>query len=305
MTDSLFNNKTALALGNFDGLHEGHLQVLSAVCSQKENGLQPVLVRFDPHPVAVLHGTSPDRILTDRERNSVLKSYKTQETVLDFLSVCKLSPEEFVKDILIDRLQAGFVACGFNFRFGKNGTGSADTLKELADKYNIGCFVADEVDFDNAPVSATRIRACIRNGQIEQANAMLTRPFSYDFEVVGGDRRGRLMGTPTINQYFPQGFVVPKNGVYASFAEVNGKLHPAVTNIGLRPTFNGTGERSETWIMDFSGDLYGMHIPVYLLGYLRGEVKFEDMEQLRNQILSDAEKAKAAFENFSRKKQEI
>ena len=299
MTDSLFNNQTALALGNFDGLHEGHLQVLSAVCAQKENGLQPVLVRFDPHPVAVLHGTAPDRILIDRERNRVLKKYKTQETVLDFLSVCKLSPEEFVRDILIERLHAGFVACGFNFRFGQNGAGTADTLRELANKYRIGCFVADEVDFENAPVSATRIRECIRSGQIEQANAMLGRAFAYDFEVVGGDRRGRLMGTPTINQYFPQGFVIPKSGVYASFAEVDGICYPAVTNIGIRPTCNGTSERSETWIMNFSGDLYGKHVPVYLLSYLRGEVKFNDMDALRNQILSDAAKAKAAFENYS------
>lgn len=305
MTDSCCKNRTALALGNFDGLHKGHLQVLSAVCSQKENGLQPVLVRFEPHPVAVLQGISPDRILTDRERNAVLKTYKTQEVVLDFLSVCNFSPEEFVKDVLIDRLHAGFVACGFNFRFGKNGIGTAQTLQELASKYNLGCFVADEVDFENAPVSATRIRECIRNGQIEQANAMLGRPFAYDFEVVGGDRRGRLMGTPTINQYFPQGFVIPKSGVYASFAVVDGVCYPAVTNIGIRPTFNGTSERSETWIMNFSGDLYGNHIPVYLLSYLRGEVKFEDMEALRNQILSDAVQSQAAFQNYSAKNEKF
>ncbi|MBE6813123.1 MAG: riboflavin biosynthesis protein RibF [Ruminococcaceae bacterium] len=305
MIDSLCKNRTALALGNFDGLHKGHLQVLSAVCSQKENGLQPVLVRFDPHPAAVLRGKTPDRILTDRERSAILSAYQAEETVLDFSSVCDLSPEAFVKDVLVDRLHAGFIACGFNFRFGKNGAGTAETLKELARKYSIGCFVAEEVDFENLPVSATRIRDCIRNGQIEQANAMLTRPFSYDFEVVGGDRRGRLMGTPTINQYFPQGFAVPKSGVYASFAVVDGVCYPAVTNIGIRPTFNGTSERSETWIMHFSGDLYGKHIPVYLLKYLRGEVKFDNMDSLRKQILSDSVQSQAAFENYSRKNEKI
>ncbi len=301
MTDSLYKNATALALGNFDGLHEGHLQVLSAVAQQKKNGLTPVLVRFEPHPAAVLRGKTPDRLLTERVHNMVLDSYEVQEKVLDFLTVCEMSPDQFVAQVLVQNLQAGFVACGFNFRFGKNGIGTAQDLKRITAAHGVECFIAPEFTFENETVSATRIRNCIRNGQIEQANAMLTRPFSYDFEVVGGDRRGRLMGTPTINQYFPQGFAVPKSGVYASFAVVDGVCYPAVTNIGIRPTFNGTSERSETWIMHFSGDLYGKHIPVYLLKYLRGEVKFDNMDSLRNQILSDAVQSQAAFENYSGK----
>ncbi len=301
MTDFSCENRTALALGNFDGLHEGHLQVLSAVAAQRENGMQPFLVRFDPHPVAVLQGTAPDRILTQRTHNEVLNAFGMCEEVLDFLSVCEMSPECFVSEILVNKLHAGFVACGFNFHFGKNGIGTAQDLKRIAAQFGIDCFIAPEFTFEHETVSATRIRACIRDGQIEKANAMLTRPFSYDFEVVGGDRRGRLMGTPTINQYFPQGFVIPKSGVYASFAVVDGIRYPAVTNIGIRPTFNGTSERSETWIMNFSGDLYGKHIPVYLLSYLRGEVKFDDMDALRNQILSDAARSQSAFENYSAK----
>lgn len=305
MTDFCCKNKTALALGNFDGLHEGHLQVLSVVAQQKENGLQPVLVRFEPHPAVILRGAAPDRLLTDYAHKEVLAEYGLQERVLDFLAVCEMSPERFVSEILVNDLQAGFVACGFNFRFGKNGAGTAQDLKRIASEYGIACFIAPEFTFENETVSATRIRDCIRNGQIEKANAMLTRPFSYDFEVVGGDRRGRLMGTPTINQYFPQGFVVPKSGVYASFAVVDGVCYPAVTNIGIRPTFDGTSERSETWIMHFSGDLYGKNIPVALLQYLRTEVKFSDMDALRNQILSDAQRSQDAFQKYSAKNEKI
>lgn len=302
MTESFCKNRTALALGNFDGLHDGHLQVLSAVEKQKTNGMQPVLVRFEPHPSFVLYGKAPERLLTDSARNAVLREYTAQEIVLDFAAVCELTPEQFVKEILINKLNAHFVSCGFNFRFGKNGAGTAQDLKTIAEKNGIGCFIAPEVTFEKDTVSATRIRNCIKNGQIQQANAMLTRPFSYDFEVVGGDRRGRLMGTPTINQCFPQGFIVPKSGVYASFAVLDGGVyHPAVTNIGLRPTFSGTSERSETWIMNFSGDLYGQHVTVCLLSYLRKEVKFDNMDALRNQILLDSQESRECFENFSKK----
>ena len=300
MTDFIAHNRTALALGNFDGLHDGHLQVLSAVSEQSKNGLQPVLVRFDPHPAFVLSRHTPDRLLTDAVKEEILQSYSVAECVLDFYAVRSLSPEAFVKEVLIDRLQAGFVACGFNFRFGKNGEGTAQTLQTLCAQYGVDCFVAPAVQYKDEPVSATRIRACIRNGEIADANAMLGRPFSYNFEVVGGDRRGRLMGTPTINQYFPEGFIVPQSGVYASFALVDGVMYPAVTNVGLRPTFNGTSERSETWIMHFSGDLYGKQIPVFLLEYLRNEVKFEDMDALRAQILADAAKSQVCFEDFQK-----
>ena len=301
MIEHNFQNKTALALGNFDGLHSGHLQVLSAVAEQRENGWIPALVHFDIHPALLLRGAAPDRILTDSVRREVLAEYGLQEIVISFEEVHTLSPARFVKEILIDRYHAAFVACGFNYHFGKNGEGTAQTLQVLAAQYHIKCFVAPEVTHKNSPVSATRIRACLKAGDVEQANTMLTRPFSYDFEVVGGDRRGRLMGTPTMNQFFPAGFLVPKHGVYASFVRMDGNAYPAVTNIGLRPTFDGTSERSETWIMDYSGDLYGKQVPVYLLSHLRGEVKFDSMAALRNQIMVDAMQSREAFEIFQKK----
>lgn len=301
MIDTTMYKRTALALGSFDGLHTGHMQVIRAAAAQAEKGLLPMLVRFDRHPAEVLHGKAPDRLLTDAQRQTLLAQMSVHETVLPFSEICSFTPERFVQEILKENLHAAFVSCGFNYRFGKNGEGNAQTLQQLCTENGIACFVAPEVTFENEAVSATRIRTCIRNAQIGQANAMLGRPFYYDFEVVGGDRRGRLMGTPTINQYFPQGFVVPGHGVYASVVRLEQEYYPAVTNIGLRPTFNGMSERSETWIMDFSGDLYGKHIPVFLLSYLRGEVKFSNMEELRAQILRDANAGKQAAAAFLKK----
>ncbi len=301
MIESFGKNRTALALGNFDGLHDGHRQVLLAVARQKQNGLEPVLVRFEPHPAFVLHGKAPDRLLTDSARKEILDAYGIREVVLNFSDICNLSAEEFVTQVLIGQLHAAFVACGFNYRFGKNAAASSDDLQRIALQKGLRCSVAPAVLYENEPISATRIRNCLKNGCVEQANDMLVRPFSYDFEVVGGDKRGRLMGTPTINQYFPDGFIVPQYGVYASFANIDGAFLPAVTNIGMRPTFNGSSERSETWIMDFSGDLYGRNISVSLLSYLRNEVKFDSMDALRDQILSDAGASRRAVEKFLKK----
>lgn len=301
MTEKRRNNRTALALGSFDGLHNGHMQVISAVVAKANEGLLPVLVRFDRHPAEILRGKAPARLLTDECRQDILSRMGVTEEILPFREICSYSPERFVQEILKEKLQAAFVSCGFNYRFGKNGEGTAQMLRQLCAENGIECSIAEEVTYKEAAVSATRIRSCLQNGQTEDANAMLGRPFCYDFEVVGGDRRGRLMGTPTINQYFPQDFLVPEHGVYAAYAQVNNELHPAVTNIGIRPTFNGSGERSETWIMDFSGDLYGQNIPVYLLSYLRKEVKFDNMDALRDQILSDAQRSRNIFESFQKK----
>ena len=135
-------------------------------------------------------------------------------------------------------------------------------------------------------------RQALEQGRPEEANAMLGRPFCYDFTVVGGDRRGRKLGAPTINQFFPSGFVVPKFGVYASKTLVEGRYHPSVTNIGMRPTIGTQSLRSETYIMDFSGDLYGQNIEVSLLHFLRGEVRFESLDALRAQIAADAQAAR-------------
>ena len=143
------------------------------------------------------------------------------------------------------------------------------------------------MNFEGEPISSTRIRKSITLGEIEKANAMLGRDFCYDFTVVHGDKRGRTMGSPTINQFFDDGFTVPAYGVYASFCEVNGKVYPAVTNIGIRPTWRVDDTLCETHIFDFNGDLYGETIRIELIKYLREEKEFSSLDELKKQLNYD------------------
>ncbi len=151
--------------------------------------------------------------------------------------------------------------------------------------------------FDNRPISSTRIRNALKYGEIDNANKMLGRNFSYDFTVVHGDARGRTIGSPTINQFFPEGFTVPEFGVYASYTVVGGKLYPSVTNIGIRPTIGNSPERSETNILGVNEDLYGKNIEVGLIKKLRGEMKFSSIDELSVQIAKDRESAVKIFDS--------
>lgn len=282
---------TALALGNFDGVHIGHQAVIgAAVKLARRWDLLPGAVVFQEHPQKALRGRSPARLCADGMRLRAFENAGAQAVcVLDFEELKALSPEAFVEQILVRRLHARALACGYDYRFGGGGAGNAGQLRSLCRRYDIRFAMADEVDFGGLPVSSTRIRSALEEGRTEEANAMLGRPFGFDFTVVGGDRRGRKLGAPTINQFFPQGFVVPKFGVYASKTLVEGRWHPSVSNIGLRPTIGTQSLRSETFIMDFSGDLYGQNIEVALLHFLRGEVRFDSLDALRAQIAADAQ----------------
>ena len=195
---------TSLALGNFDGVHTGHCAVISeAVQMARRWELLPGAVVFREHPQAVLRGCAPARLCDDRMRLRAFEAAGAQAIcVVDFQEIMCLSPEAFVEQILVRRLHARALSCGYDYRFGGGCTGDAAKLRELCQGYGIRFSMAEEVDFCGLPVSSTRIRAALEQGRPEEANAMLGRPFCYDFTVVGGDRRGRKLGAPTINQFF-------------------------------------------------------------------------------------------------------
>lgn len=295
MTDSEIK-KSAIALGNFDGLHTGHAAVINNAVIQKSNGLVPYVLIFDNHPQQILSKKMPKQLLTYSNFQKLTAEMGCEIIKISFNDVKDMSPEEFVKNILIDKLNTKYISCGFNYRFGKNGAGNTETLHTLCQKYNIELCVAEAVICNGATVSSTRIRTEIENGNIEIANEMLGRPFTYDFEVADGDKRGRKMGFPTINQYFPESFIVPKYGVYASQAYVDGEWYYAVTNIGIRPTIGSSKPRSETHIIGFSGNLYSDRIPVALLSHLRDEIRFNSLDELILQIKKDKKKAVAYLE---------
>lgn len=293
--------KTAVALGNFDGLHKGHLAVINEAVTEKDNGLLPCIVTFDTHPQKTLTGNAPKKLMSESVFEKEAKKLGCRTVRLSFEEIRSMIPEEFFEKVLIEKLNAEFVTCGFNYRFGKNGTGNAELLKELCESHSIGFRCVDSVEIDGEVISSTRIRNAVCNGDIENANKMLGRYFSYDFEVVCGDRIGaKKLGFPTINQIFPADFIVPENGVYASAAEVDGKLYPAMTNIGKRPTVGGEELRSETCIIGFSGDLYGSHPEVKLIKYIREEKKFPSLEELSAQLKTDSAKAEEIFNEVFR-----
>lgn len=287
-----------IALGAFDGLHIGHKKVLSCDTTEYKEKLA---LMFKEHPQKVLTGKAPGGVVTPAKAAELLAEQGFSARYEDFREISQHSPRDFVEKILVSKYGATALCCGFNYRFGKSAQGDVKLLEELCKEYGIKLTVCDEVDYEGLPVSSTRIRECIRNGDIKTANEMLGRDFSYDFEVVHGDARGRLLGAPTINQFFSEDFTVPKYGVYASYCIVDGKKYAAVTNIGIRPTIGNSAPRSETYIIDFSGDLYGRNIEVFPIEWIRGEVTFSSLEELSKQIACDRENSekimKRAWEN--------
>ncbi len=295
-------NKLALALGTFDGLHKGHLQVLKATQNFALQGLVPAMLMFDCHPLKAVKGISPPLLITQEDKEDYVKRMGILPIPVSFEEIRGLSPEEFVTEILIKRFNAGAVISGENFHFGKMGAGNSKILRELCKKYDIIYKQAENIYYENELVSSTRIRKALNDGEIEKANEMLGRKFSYDFLVVEGNKIGKkYLGFPTINQHFPEDFVELRHGVYASQTKVDGIIYPSVTNFGCHPTIGGDKVLSETCILGFDGNLYNRRIKVELLQFLRGEKKFNSKEELKEQIDKDSKSAIKIFDSQNNK----
>lgn len=297
LPDKIKKQGTAVALGYFDGIHLGHQAVLNTALEYaKKEKLVPVVMLFDIHPRKLISGKVPPMLTSEEKKRELL--CKMGFTVVDFnfREAMDYSPNEFIEKILIDALNARVVSCGFDYHYGKGGKGNADTLYEELKKRGIKAFSKEPILLGKEVISSTAIRTLIAAGEIEKANTMLGTCFSYDFTVKKGDGIGkRVLGFPTINQFFPQDFIVPKYGVYASKVCLDGKWYPAVTNVGIRPTVAKDSMRSETCILDFSGDLYGKNVEVSLLSFIRSEIKFPDLEALSKQIEKDIIKARNIY----------
>ena len=285
-----------MALGSFDGLHIGHMSVIGSAASFSSQGLLPVVLLFDEHPLKSLSGKCPPALISDRDRSEIISDCGCEERVISFREIKDMTCEEFFDEILLRELNCGALICGFNYRFGKNGAGDTKTLLALCEKHSVTLTVLPPVVSNGEIVSSTKIRNLIMDGKIETANELLGRRFSFCAVVNEGDKRGTRLGFPTINQYFPQDFIIPKYGVYSSRALVDGTYRPAVTNIGTRPTFGQSVPHSETWILDTVGSLYGREIRVELAYFLREEKKFSSAEELRERVLLDGETSKKLLE---------
>lgn len=299
MLDRISDNKTAVALGSFDGFHMGHRAVVMNAVREKARELLPVVLLFDVHPLSIIRGEAPPQLITPQELDNELNAIGVKPVTVSFREIMNMTPEEFVDEILISRLNAGSVSCGFNFHFGIHSSGTPEILKKLCDERNITVNIAPAVIYDGQPVSSTRIRQAVADGDMRSARGMLSHPFYYTFKVESGDRIGRTLGFPTINQFFPDGFAVPKFGVYASRVHLGGVYYPAVTDIGIRPTLVHKKPRSETNIIGFSGDLYGLDVKIELLDFIRPEIKFSSLDELKEQISRDSEAGVKIYNELS------
>lgn len=289
-------SRAAVALGCFDGLHLGHQKVITAA---RGPGLTPSVLTF-ADPLGELGGKSGGQLATKRQKLRLFESLGVEQVYsLRFSAIRNLSPEQFVDEVLIRVCHAEKICCGFNFTFGYRGAGTAETLRALCALRGIDCEVAPAVELAGEPVSSTRIRALVEEGEIERANRLLGRPFGFDFEVVRGRQLGRTLGTPTINQVFTPEFVLPRFGVYASLVRLNDGDYYGVTNVGVKPTVGADAPLSETWIPEYHGeDLYGENIQVELIGFIRPEVKFSGVEELQENILRDGGTAERMMRDY-------
>lgn len=278
--------KSAVALGLFDGVHLGHRAVLKLAV---DSGLVPSVFTFSPETVA--EKSSLGYIYNKEEKDRLLADCGIEQIYsVDFSDVCGLNGEEFVKNILADKLNAGFVCCGNNFRFGKNASCGVGELRELGRKYGFEVQIADDVLYEGETVSSTAVRNMLLDGDTVRAWQFLGSPYTISSTVVHGAELGRTIGFPTVNQVFGKGQLVAKYGVYASSVCIDGNYYRAMTNIGMKPTVNYGGlPLAETHIIGFSGDLYGRKINTEIMEFIRPEQKFGSVDELKRQIAEDME----------------
>ena len=293
--ENIPSRRRSVALGLFDGLHPAHRRVILSATLGIDDDTAVTVYTFDP---ATVNTKAVSGLLCEpAEEEYILDLMGVDELFrVDFATVRHLSPAEFVHTILKEQLGAVQVTCGYNYRFGYRGEGDTALLTALCAEEGIAVTVVPEVDIDGVSVSSTAIRTAIADGDMATTRRLLGRPYCLRTPVIEGQHLGNKLGFPTINQALPADLVCPRFGVYASCVQHEGETYPAVTNIGVRPTVGADAPLAETYIIGFSGDLYGESPRVYPLCYLRGEQKFDSLAALTEQIQRDAAAAAALFD---------
>ena len=292
---------TVAALGNFDGLHLGHRQVIQPIltypieqsilgCADRTH---PTVISFSPHPVEFFTGKPLPTLTPGDERVNELHRLGVEQLVmLPFTKeLANLTPSAFVETVLVQQLQARFISVGEDFRFGHKRLGDAKMLKSLAAQHNIDVVLVALERIGHDRISSTAIRNALKIGDLSTANRMLGRPYNLVGTVVQGQQLGRTLGFPTANLALPANKMVPCQGVYAVRVTMDSGsstvTNLGVMNIGNRPTVNGLTQTIEVHLLDWSGDLYGRQLNVELLNFLRSEQKFGSLDDLKQQINHD------------------
>lgn len=282
--------KCAVALGLFDGVHLGHRAVLDLSLEQKKNGLQPAVFTFNPSAVLRKSSGQDGYIYTHLQKYYMLSDMGFSGNIYSakFEELCGMTGEEFAENILVKKMNAEIVCCGNNFRFGKNASCDVEDLKNFGKKYGFEVQTAQPVKINDITVSSGEIRRCLVNGEIEKANTLLGEPYRINNTVVHGNEIGRTINFPTINQNYSKGQLILKYGVYFTITYINDIKYKSITNIGVKPTIAGKRTPlAETHVLDFSGDLYNRNIAVEFHNFIRPEMKFSSVEELKEQISRD------------------
>ncbi len=293
---------TAIALGNFDGVHCGHQQVVSLVLKAAA-GLIPTIVSFSPHPQEFFSGQPRQFLSTVTEKAQVLGELGIEQLVLlDFnQALANLTPPEFVERVLQQQLGARHITIGADFHFGYQRQGDAPLLKSLAANYGIETNIVELAIDQNSRIGSSRIRSALLNRDLAEASRLLGRSYSLSGRVVAGQQLGRTLGFPTANIDYPPEKFLPHLGVYC--VRVNTEQHqqlPAVMNIGKRPTVNGQNTTIEVHLLNWSGDIYDQQITIYLDRFLRSEQKFAGLSELTAQIQADCEAAQSFYQEIGK-----
>jgi riboflavin kinase/FMN adenylyltransferase len=292
--DFRFIKSNVIALGNFDGIHIAHQKVIkTALQIAKNNSLSSLVLLFDKHPISVLNVSAPKLLTTLDQKIKILEQLGVDYVYVQKFDVkfSTLEPDYFIKKILIDKLQAASIVAGFDYRFGKGAKGDTQYLKEICVKFKTDVTIVERIDFDNEPVSASRIRNLLDEGDIEKANKLLGRRYSIVGKVVHGRGLGSKIGFPTANIDISQYVKLPGGGVYSTKSSIDNELFDSITNIGSNPTINDylTDRIScETHIIGYSNlNLYDKEIVIQFKRKIRNEQKFDSLDQLRKAIEND------------------
>lgn len=286
---------SCLALGVFDGVHLGHQRViLEAIKKSQTIDAVSTVVTFSSNPRNVLGKTKVKQIIPLEKKLEIFEELGVQAVmIIDFtLELSQMRAYGYLKNVLVDCFHPKYISVGFNHHFGKDREGNGAFLKKYAPDFGYDVNVMKRINFNGEVISSSAIRTLLSAGEVKKASEFLGKPFSIKGKVVSGKQRGRLLGFPTANIDVPPEIVTLKSGVYAGYAEINGKIHDCVINYGKRPTYSDIHHNLiETYIFDFNNDLYGKEIEVNFIDKIRNEIAFSSEKELQDQIKKDIEKA--------------
>ncbi len=289
------NVKTAIAMGKFDGIHMGHKKLLGKILDQKQDGLKATVFTFEPSPEEFFVGHTVRQLFTRNEKRRAFERLGV-DILVEFPlteATAATDPEDFVRNILLEDLKAEYIAAGTDVSFGDKGRGDQHLLKNLSKELGFELELIDKVMLDGKEVSSTRVRNEVADGNMKEVQRLLGTEYSICGIVEHGRHIGHTIGVPTVNILPAANKLLPPFGVYSSIVVIDGREYDGMTNIGRKPTISEKeAVGAETYIYDFDSDVYGKNIEVRLKRFVRPEMKFDSIEQLKNQIESDLKLAR-------------